>query len=352
MDKNMPDISLLEAYLIGKVSPDEEEVVDQWLSQSPENINILESLAGSDQKGTPDIDYLKVKGQILEQIGHEYEKDTQIHTVRPLYRSAAAVHNGRKLGIWLKAAATVLVIITAGLLVTTSESDYTEQITYTEITSPVRTVTAHTLPDGSKVELSANSTLKYSSLFSADNRTVHLEGEAFFDVVPDEEHSFKVYTGELATTVLGTKFNVNNMQSLGKVEVALVEGSVEVGFLDDTETADAIVLQPDEWVRYSGGEEQLTVQQGVSSKTLWRDGILEFEESTLEEVAVVLGNWYGVGVEIADSEIRSRKIVGSFKDQSLEHVLETLKFISAIDYTIEKSGRDGGIDVILTEQLE
>jgi len=348
----MPDISILEAYLIGNVSPEEEKAVNLWLGQSPENINILESLAGSDQAGAPDIDYLKVKGQLLEKMGHEHEKKAQIHADRPAYRSVTAVHNGRKIGIWLKVAAVVLVMITAGLLTTISESDYTEQITYTEITSPVRTVTDHTLPDGSRVELSANSSLKYSSLFSAENRVVHLEGEAFFDVVPDDEHSFKVYTGELFTTVLGTRFNVNNMHTLGKVEVALVEGSVEVGFVNDSGTADTIVLQPDEWVRYSEGEDQLAVQQGVGSKILWRDGVLEFNESTLEEVAIVLGNWYGVDVEITDSEIRNRKIVGSFKDKSLEHVLETLKFISGIDFKIDKNGRDGRADVFLTVQLE
>src|SRR5690625_6237016 len=97
MDKNIPDISLLKAYLIGGISPKEEEAVDLWISQSPENINILESLAGADQDRVPDFDYLKVKSQLLEIIGSEYEENVERHSAIPAYRTVTTTHNGRKM---------------------------------------------------------------------------------------------------------------------------------------------------------------------------------------------------------------------------------------------------------------
>src|SRR5690625_2358846 len=93
MDKNIPDISLLKAYLIGGISPKEEEAVDLWISQSPENINILESLAGADQDRVPDFDYLKVKSQLLEKIGSEYEENVERHSAIPAYRTVTTTRS-------------------------------------------------------------------------------------------------------------------------------------------------------------------------------------------------------------------------------------------------------------------
>src|SRR5690625_5766873 len=113
MDKNIPDISLLKAYLIGGISPKEEEAVDLWISQSPENINILESLAGADQVRVPVFDYLEVKSQLLEKIGSEYEENVERRSAIPAYRTVTTTHNGREMGSSSKAAAEAPVTLTA-----------------------------------------------------------------------------------------------------------------------------------------------------------------------------------------------------------------------------------------------
>ncbi|MBK8636182.1 MAG: hypothetical protein IPN72_22555 [Saprospiraceae bacterium] len=45
--------------------------------------------------------------------------------------------------------------------------------------NPYAQITDHTLPDGSDVTLNANSDIVYNKNFK-DNRSLHLEGEAFF----------------------------------------------------------------------------------------------------------------------------------------------------------------------------
>ncbi len=65
------------------------------------------------------------------------------------------------------------------------------------------------LPDGSMVWLNSESSLRFPVKFSSDNRTVYLEGEAFFDVERDEKAPFYVYSGEKVIRVLGTRFNVS-----------------------------------------------------------------------------------------------------------------------------------------------
>ncbi|MDW3193211.1 MAG: FecR domain-containing protein [Cytophagales bacterium] len=86
-----------------------------------------------------------------------------------------------------------------------------------------------TLPDGSQVSLNANSTLSYGSEW---NRTLTLEGEAFFEVTKGSE--FTVNTAGGTVEVLGTSFNVFARDKdlvvackTGKVKVEVAEKSFE-----------------------------------------------------------------------------------------------------------------------------
>src|SRR5690606_35729068 len=65
-----------------------------------------------------------------------------------------------------------------------------------------------TLPDGSKVWLNAESTLRYPSQFIGNDRVVELEGEGYFEVSKDTERPFKVRSAGQVVEVLGTAFNV------------------------------------------------------------------------------------------------------------------------------------------------
>src|SRR5690554_3153293 len=62
------------------------------------------------------------------------------------------------------------------------------------------------LADGSSVTLNSDSELRFGSGFGQGHRDVYLKGEAFFEVASDDRLPFKVYTGELVTTALGTSF--------------------------------------------------------------------------------------------------------------------------------------------------
>ena len=69
-------------------------------------------------------------------------------------------------------------------------------------------ITTITLPDGTVVNLNADSRIEYPAVFYGDERRVRLEGEAIFDVVHDEEKPFVVETFRYDIKVLGTKFDV------------------------------------------------------------------------------------------------------------------------------------------------
>jgi transmembrane sensor len=83
------------------------------------------------------------------------------------------------------------------------------------------------LPDGSKVKLNSESSLKYPTSFG-DQREVSMEGEVYFEVERDSLKPFIVKTGEVNTEVLGTSFNINYSLGDSMVQVAVTSGKVAV----------------------------------------------------------------------------------------------------------------------------
>lgn len=82
------------------------------------------------------------------------------------------------------------------------------------------------LADGSNVVLNAESELRFKSGFGQLHRELFLSGEAFFEVASDSL-PFRVHSGDLITTAMGTSFNINSYQK-DWVQVQLATGKVKV----------------------------------------------------------------------------------------------------------------------------
>ena len=99
---------------------------------------------------------------------------------------------------WMAIAATLLIGATVGVLALSMSP-------VVKTAAPGQRL-AVTLPDGSRIELNNGTTVRYARRFGKQ-RIVHLEGEAFFDVV-EAERPFIVHTFNARVAVLGTQFNV------------------------------------------------------------------------------------------------------------------------------------------------
>ena len=78
-----------------------------------------------------------------------------------------------------------------------------------------------TLPDGTKVWLNAATSLKYPSSFTGKDRTVELNGEAYFEVAQHAEKPFRVISGHQSLDVLGTHFNINAYEDEQSISTTL-----------------------------------------------------------------------------------------------------------------------------------
>ncbi|HMR20183.1 MAG TPA: FecR family protein, partial [Sphingobacterium sp.] len=80
---------------------------------------------------------------------------------------------------------------------------------YNTITTPRGGQYQVVLPDGTKVWLNAESSLRYPALFSKTERRVELMGEGYFEVAKNDKAFFIVETDAQSVRVLGTHFNIN-----------------------------------------------------------------------------------------------------------------------------------------------
>lgn len=184
------------------------------------------------------------------------------------------------------------------------------------------------LSDGTEVWLNATSTLKFPFSFRNDSREVYLEGEGYFKVAKNVDKPFIVRTPKTVVEVLGTEFNINTYKP-GVTSTALVSGAVSARSGSST-----IVLKPGQEAVYT---ESLgfTVQQFDHDAALsWMNGVFQFDNTKLADLAPVIHRWFGITVVFDDPALASSPFTGILdKHHDLAFFLKNLKNTGfSIDY--------------------
>ncbi|RJE72520.1 FecR family protein [Reichenbachiella sp. MSK19-1] len=189
------------------------------------------------------------------------------------------------------------------------------------------------LPDGSRVKLSVESSLKYATDFmSTKKREVYLTGEAFFEVERMPKRPFVVHAKGVQTQVLGTSFNVKALGGGSRLEVAVKTGKVKVSSERDK---DQFYLEPNQMVTWSDvRKEKMPVDALVTFG--WIDGTLLFEREPLSKVLDRLSTWYDVDFLIK-GDFGDEPYSGVHRKESLETLLTGLCFAGNLTY--QKQGR-------------
>lgn len=197
-----------------------------------------------------------------------------------------------------------------------------------EITSPTGVRSQVVLPDGSKVWLNSESTIRFKIPFEPDSRKVELNGEAFFAVEKDVQRPFHVHSGKVNVTVLGTKFNYKAFAEDPSVEVVLAEGKVS---LTTDGAGKEIIMNPGERAVVNKTSYRATVSsENIGKYIAWQEGKLVFDECPMPEIAKQLERWYGIEVIIDDPKIQNYRITTTFENESLHQVLELIALSSPV----------------------
>jgi len=219
-----------------------------------------------------------------------------------------------------------------------------DQISMQQITSPPGTRSQIVLPDGSKVWLNAESTIRFPIPFSRKTRNVSLIGQAFFSVQKNPEVPFIVKADNVQVKVLGTEFDVNAYPDMTKVGVVLARGKISLTTQNQEHASSkSVILHPGERAVVGRQQGDIQLSEGNIEKYIaWHKGRLVFDETPMKEVARQLQLWYGVKVVIQDPEILKYHFSTTFENESLSQVLELLKLSSPIEIDYQPAHYDEG----------
>ena len=192
------------------------------------------------------------------------------------------------------------------------------------------------LPDGSTVNLNAESSVKFHPYWWRVSREVTFQGEGFFEV--EKGSAFSVVSPKGTTSVLGTSFNIYARDEAYRV--ACVTGKVKVV---DARGEKEVVLNPEENVEWQEGT-FLKKDVSAADITAWINNEFVFTGTPIDEVFAEIERQYGI--QIAYEESLGFVVSFNFsKEQSVTKVLNdvcrpfNLKFVehSTGKYLISKN---------------
>lgn len=164
-----------------------------------------------------------------------------------------------------------------------------------------------TLEDGTRIHLNYNTTLRYPTHFGSGERTVYLEGEAYFQVAKDRKRPFRVITPQGTIQQYGTSFNVNTYAP-GETKVVLVEGSIGVTLTGSTYERR---IHPGELAVLQTSNSEVNISRvNVEQYVAWHNGHFVFDGCTLEELMDVISRWYGKEIIYESDYIKTMHFTG------------------------------------------
>lgn len=313
---------LLQKYLAGESSEEEEKLVTEWSVSRLETSKI--PLSASEQRAIEKKIWKRIRSTIQSTI--------------PFSKRFS----------WLRfSMAASLLVATVGLLYlnktkfptdnqnvssslpTTHREAAGTLAHYKEVKNTGKLPHKLSLEDGSTVVLQPGSQLNYPLHFTSKVRRVYLLGEAFFDISKNPSKPFIVHTGELVTQVLGTSFNVKSYTESESIEVQVVTGRVSVyeNTPKSPESRNGVILHPNEKIIFDKESKKLLpklvdtpiiVNQPESRKEF------VFEETFLPKVVSSIQQAYGIEIVLETPALESCIFTGDINDLPLHTQLKLI----------------------------
>jgi transmembrane sensor len=318
---------LLDKYLQGKCTPEEEELVASWYNK----------ISVDKQSQLQEVQESQIEARIWNKIHGKVsvaDKKDQ--------------NNTGNWGWYYSAAAAIVLLLTFSALFLSLEQDpraayYANTNALIEHANDTEKPQTLVLEDGSEILLEPNSELSYPEKFDAAKREVYLKGEAFFKISKDANRPFYVYTEEVTTKVLGTSFLVKAYDDQDEVSVVVSTGRVSV--YASTEAADLlempekeIILTPNQQVVINTAKEKVE-RKLIENPKVISDNLsvhkVEYQAVSVVEILRAIEKSYGISIRYDREKLASCQLTTSFTDEGLYERLEIIS--TAINATYRKT---------------
>jgi transmembrane sensor len=314
-------------YLTGEADARETAATRHWLEADTERLATVTALERALSKvareDVPDVD---VEGA-LRKVKTRFREPK----VLPISPHASEGEPLRLFSPYLKAAAILLALVGGPLLWKDVRGSFGPSGAQTFATT-VGERRQFRLADGTHVVLGPTSQLIVNA---GEDRSVTLDGEAFFSVAHDSSHPFTVKVGAVTVEDIGTAFAIQTDDS-GGVRVVVDSGSVTVGAAETNGRSRAVLKARDRATLSPNGIVLVERSAASDEDLAWVQGRLVFRDAPLIQVGAELYRWYGVRLRVADSTLANLHLTASFSGEPVDRVLNVIAL--SLGARIERQG--------------
>ena len=187
------------------------------------------------------------------------------------------------------------------------------------------------LEDGTRVYLAPGASLSYNVTTLPESREVRLSGDAYFDVMRNEDKPFFVRTGNIGVKVLGTAFSVSSTPDVS--QVVLERGMVR---LISPEGASMVTLNPNQKATFRSMTGDVMVEPVYATAFVTdKYSLMAISDATLPQILARLSSVYKRKVHGRGGNLEKRYNLAFLKSDTLEDVLSMLEYMTGAEFEID-----------------
>lgn len=210
--------SLIDRFLIQKLTRDELRILHEEVNRNDETFHETIEKDWNDFQNSETVQWPeKYWDQLISRISQQKVKEQPKKVLG--------------LQLWMKLAAMFLVIVSVWFVFKPKNNSKISDDGFPAMITKVNdsdTPTTVILKDGTKVILTAHSSLSFYENFNKRYRVVHLEGEAFFETDQGNDRPFIVISDNITSICRGHEFSISAFKESEEINVSLSSGHIEI----------------------------------------------------------------------------------------------------------------------------
>lgn len=294
------DKKILYKFFRGETTEPENEAVRKWLKESPDHMQHF-------------IKERKVFDLLLLNADNTGLKKTSL--LKKMFRSFY-----RKDAIRIAASVIITFLVSWYFFTQIYDDDHLEMQT---IRVPAGQRLNLTLADGTDVWLNAQTTLRYPAKFNKKQRTVILDGQAYFKIAENKKAPFIVNTSFGNVEALGTEFDLLAYSDMQDYQTVLINGKVNVSLKDNPDQTKT--LMPN-FKSYLENGDLKTVFVDDFTKLLWKEGLICFKNEPFEVIMKSFEKTYDIRIVINNARKQNTLYTSKFRvSDGIDYAMRVLQ---------------------------
>lgn len=315
---NQAITDLISKYLAGEANAEEAMQLDDWLA-NPENAREFKRIAALWQR---------LPGEAMPQPPSAQQAWTELEPRLPGAGRPAIV---RMLFNRYAAAIIGMVFIVSFFFLTRNKPPSQAPVAYINKVAGSETKT-DTMPDGTTITINKHSSVAYTTGFSKTDRQVILQGECYFNVVPDKNHPFTISLYDLTIKVVGTSFNVREITPPGNIEVQVQSGVVKM-YTRQQE----ITVNKGQAGIYNKQHQELYVQDTFDINSIgYATKTFSFNDIAFTDACRYLEKAFNVTITIDAQKFAGCRLSAQFDNKPLPYILNIIN--ATLNTTYQQQG--------------